>query len=84
MEPLLYFFVDAASPIDAEDPDWHLLTAVEQGQDGTEVLGFATCCEWGYTRAMGVASAAAVPHCWGARQPPWLGQACIRTAPAMP
>ncbi len=46
MEPLLYFFVDAASPIDPEDPDWHLLTAVEQsGQGSTEVLGYATCCE---------------------------------------
>lgn len=46
MEPLLYFFVDGASAIDPEDPDWHLLTAVEQTEEGTEVLGFATCCEY--------------------------------------
>lgn len=84
MEPLLYFFVDAASSIDAEDPGWHLLTAVEQGQDGTEVLGFATYCEWGYTRAMGAASTGAVPPWRGARRPPWLGQACIRIPLAAP
>lgn len=36
--------MDAASSIDAEDPDWHLLTAVETAPDGeAEVLGFATC-----------------------------------------
>jgi histone acetyltransferase 1 len=43
MEPLLFFFVDAASSIDPEDPDWHLLTAVEETEEGTQVLGFATC-----------------------------------------
>ena len=35
--------MDAASAIDGEDHGWHLLTAVEQGPEGAEVLGFATC-----------------------------------------
>lgn len=44
LQPLLYFFVDASSAIDAEDPGWHLLTAVETAPDGeVQVLGFATC-----------------------------------------
>ncbi|EFN55767.1 hypothetical protein CHLNCDRAFT_145199 [Chlorella variabilis] len=42
LQPLLYFFVDAASTIDQEDEGWHLLTAVEQSPEGVEVLGFAT------------------------------------------
>ena len=43
LQPLLLFFVDAASVIDATDPAWHLLTAVEQSPEGMQVLGFATC-----------------------------------------
>jgi len=42
LEPLLLFFVDAASPIDPEDEGWHLFMAVEQSEEGAEVLGFAT------------------------------------------
>jgi hypothetical protein len=42
LQPLLYFFVDAASAIDQEDPGWHLLTAVETSPEGVKVLGFAT------------------------------------------
>ena len=43
LQPLLLFFVDAASPIDASDPAWDLLLAVEQGQDDQcKILGFAT------------------------------------------
>lgn len=37
LQPLLYFFVDAASTIDQEDEGWHLLTAVEQSPEGVEV-----------------------------------------------
>ncbi len=37
MQPLLFFFVDAASSIDQEDEGWHLLTAVEQTPQGVEV-----------------------------------------------
>lgn len=44
LEPLLIFFVDAASAIDANDPAWDLLLAVEVANDGSsvDVLGFAT------------------------------------------
>ena len=42
LQPLLFFFVDAASAIDQEDPGWHLLTAVETSPEGVKVLGFAT------------------------------------------
>lgn len=43
LEPLLLFFVDAASAIDARDSAWDLLLAVETTKDGTtEVMGFAT------------------------------------------
>jgi hypothetical protein len=36
---LLFFFVDAASPIDPSDEGWQLLTAVEQSPEGVEVGG---------------------------------------------
>lgn len=43
IQPLLLFFVDAASAIDSTDPAWDLLLAVESSPDGTcQVLGFAT------------------------------------------
>lgn len=47
MEPLLLFFVDAATAIDAEDHGWHLFTIVEEapkvpGAPGPAVVGFAT------------------------------------------
>ncbi|KAI3437922.1 hypothetical protein D9Q98_000367 [Chlorella vulgaris] len=42
LQPLVFFFIDAASSIDAEDPDWQLLTAVERTADGVEVLGYAS------------------------------------------
>ncbi len=43
IQPLLLFFVDAASTIDSTDPAWDLLLAVESSPDGTcQVLGFAT------------------------------------------
>ena len=43
IQPLLLFFVDAASAIDSTDPAWDLLLAVESFPDGTcQVLGFAT------------------------------------------
>ena len=44
LHPLLLFFVDAASAIDADDPNWELLLAVETSADGAgvEVVGFAT------------------------------------------
>lgn len=43
LQPLLLFFVDAASAIDSTDPAWDLLLAVESFPDGTcQVLGFAT------------------------------------------
>ena len=42
LQPMLFFFVDAASAINQEDPGWHLLTAVETSPEGVQVLGFAT------------------------------------------
>lgn len=47
MEPLLLFFVDAATAIDADDHGWHLFTIVEEapkvpGAPGPAVVGFAT------------------------------------------
>jgi len=43
IQPLLLFFVDAASAIDSTDPAWDLLLAVESFSDGRcQVLGFAT------------------------------------------
>ena len=43
MEPLLLFFIDAASAIDAEDPCWEfLLCTVTEGDGGVRVVGLAT------------------------------------------
>lgn len=43
LQPLLLFFVDAATQIDSKDPGWDLLLAVETNKDGScQILGFAT------------------------------------------
>lgn len=43
LQPLLVFFVDGASAIDAEDEGWELYVAVERAPDGAlDVVGFAT------------------------------------------
>jgi histone acetyltransferase 1 len=43
LAPLLYFFVDGASAIDAAEPGWELLTVAEAAPGGAvRVLGFAT------------------------------------------
>ena len=38
LSPLLFFFVDAASAIDAEDPAWTVLLSLERSPDGLEVV----------------------------------------------
>lgn len=44
LQPLLVFFIDAASAIEQEDPKWELLLCVERSSGGEiEVVGFATC-----------------------------------------
>lgn len=43
LEPLLYFFVEAASAIDASDPSWDFLLALKYDLDGAlDVAAFAT------------------------------------------
>ena len=36
LQPFLLFFIDGASYIDAEDPNWELLLATEQEASGRE------------------------------------------------
>lgn len=64
LEPMLYFFVDASSSIDASDPGWHLLTVVETTPDGeAQVLGFATCYRCALA-ALPMTAAATTPGSW--------------------
>lgn len=39
LQPLLVFYIDAASYLDATDPDWQLLLAVQQHKERTIVVG---------------------------------------------
>jgi histone acetyltransferase 1 len=44
LQPLLVFFIDAASEISQDDPNWELFLCVEKSVDGElEVVGFTTC-----------------------------------------
>ena len=80
LQPLLYFFVDGASTIDAADPGWQLFTAVEAAPDGQAcVLGFATVYRCAARRLLGLtlvppplllclpgaAPCRCLPHCSG-------------------
>lgn len=44
-QALLYFFVDAASAIDASDPQWDIYLALEKAADGSlELVGISLSC----------------------------------------
>ena len=58
MQPLLLFFIDAASFIDAEDPRWALLLATTS-QDGAAVIVSHIFCLTGCERRL---TLHAVPH----------------------
>jgi hypothetical protein len=55
MQPLLLFFVDAASLIEADDPDWDLLLAVESNGDECIIVSITVA-------ASPAVSFPAVPH----------------------
>lgn len=44
MQPLLLFFVDAASVIDQEDEDWDLLLAVQQQDGRPQIVSLLMVC----------------------------------------
>jgi len=42
MQPFLVFFIDGASTIDQDDPNWELLLAIRQEGDSMQVMGLCT------------------------------------------